>query len=602
MIKHSLIVARIFPILLLAVVCQGEPQRERFIVELEQKTVFPNQSFFIRRDQHRLPVNPSGIADTYGYARLASPPDKEPDYRAKTTIIESISWCLLYAKQLYVGYELTPTSKDAALSSTPYSWLPVEMVIIIGWLLKNYCPPYSASFNAIEQQEVSQDHLFVSITMVPDSGDNRPLNLPSESSGQRIPENAFHLAGSFTGLMYSGSGSGNGGPQPSLHTLGLNCFVLPCHGFCTFRPSSDDRGTTEWPLNPAESSTGKPALSMSAEAGPITDSAERINNDVTAHGNLPFTANDWFIVNCLLNLRGHSLPEEMGLSSTHSNLTRPMESSSSGYPPSEGATHYQHDLSNHRRKNDIGRKDCDVSLVREDGLKRPSGRVCKNTEALLVHKSSYHTGQKTCEVPLVRNDGQQRRCGIVCKNAKTLWYHKRKFHSKQQNCNVTVVSEDGQLRPCGAVFKNVQDLSLHKSRNHAGQKSCDVTVFGEDGQPRPCGKISKNAQALSSHKSGYHSGQKNCDMAVIGKDGQPRPCGKVCNNAQALSNHKKRDHCGPQTCDAGVIGEDGLLRPCGKVCNDTKSLSSHKRIHRKRKPVDVTRNDDPSPEKAKLNK
>ncbi|WP_257274580.1 hypothetical protein [Endozoicomonas sp. SESOKO4] len=69
-----------------------------------------------------------------------------------------------------------------------------------------------------------------------------------------------------------------------------------------------------------------------------------------------------------------------------------------------------------------------------------------------------------------------------------------------------------------------------------------------------------------------------------------------------MPNHKKRVHCGPQACDAGVIGEDGLLRPCGKVCNDTKSLSSHKRIHRKRKPVDVTRNDDPSPEKAKLNK
>ncbi|WP_257276493.1 hypothetical protein, partial [Endozoicomonas sp. SESOKO4] len=303
MIKHSLIVARIFPILLLAVVCQGEPQRERFIVELEQKTVFPNQSFFIRRDQHRLPVNPSGIADTYGYARLASPPDKEPDYRAKTTIIESISWCLLYAKQLYVGYELTPTSKDAALSSTPYSWLPVEMVIIIGWLLKNYCPPYSASFNAIEQQEVSQDHPFASITVVPGPTNNQPSYQSSESSWQQTPKTTSQPSGSFTSLhQCAGTGDGKRGPQQPLHSLGLHCFVLPCRGICAFRPLSDNRGPTEWLLNSAESSASNPTLSMSAEAVFTNGPTELLKDNVTKQGNVPFTADDWLIVKGLLNL------------------------------------------------------------------------------------------------------------------------------------------------------------------------------------------------------------------------------------------------------------------------------------------------------------
>ncbi|WP_257275407.1 ankyrin repeat domain-containing protein, partial [Endozoicomonas sp. SESOKO4] len=75
-------------------------------------------------------------------------------------------------------------------------------------------------------------------------------------------------AGSFNSFLYSDSADGNGGPQQSLHSLDLNCFVSPCHGVCQFRPSSDSSETTEWPINFAEHSTGHTATTPEQSSCP----------------------------------------------------------------------------------------------------------------------------------------------------------------------------------------------------------------------------------------------------------------------------------------------------------------------------------------------
>ncbi|WOG29016.1 hypothetical protein [Endozoicomonas sp. 8E] len=161
-----------------------------------------------------------------------------------------------------------------------------------------------------------------------------------------------------------------------------------------------------------------------------------------------------------------------------------------------------------------------------------------------------------------------------------------------------------------SLIKNGTDLTdigskqpwHHKKKGHSGQQICQLTLAGEDGQQRRCGKVCNNASALSYHKGYCHRGQRNCDLAVVGEDGQQRACGKVCSNAHALRNHKLRGHTGRQACDVTVTGNDDQQRSCGMIYKNAKSLSEHQRKHRKRKPDDVDKNDDFSPQKGIVNK
>uniref|UniRef100_UPI0021490572 ankyrin repeat domain-containing protein n=1 Tax=Endozoicomonas sp. ISHI1 TaxID=2825882 RepID=UPI0021490572 len=259
MIKHSLFAA---PLLLmtLSVVCLAQPLTRRFVVELEQKAGSPSQNVFIKPDHHTLSNTLSDIAHTKGYTESDLPSDQKQrrlnGCEPKTTIIESIPWPRLYGTHLLVGYELILTTKNTPLSSTSYSWLPLEVFVAVGWLLKSYWNIDSPSFNPIKQKELCQVYPLATIITVPGSGNNQQQHSPSESSGQQSQETTARPAGSFNRLLYSDSADGSGGSQQHLHSLGLNCFVSPCHGVCQFRPSSDSSEPAEWPMNCAESSTG----------------------------------------------------------------------------------------------------------------------------------------------------------------------------------------------------------------------------------------------------------------------------------------------------------------------------------------------------------
>ncbi|WP_257287791.1 hypothetical protein, partial [Endozoicomonas sp. SESOKO2] len=138
MIKHSLFAA---PLLLmtLSVVCQAQPLTRRFVVSFEQKTGSPNQNVSVTPGQHTLKGTLSDIAHTKGYAGSDLPSDEKQvrpnGCELTTTIIESTSWQWLYANHLLSGYERILTSKNTPLDSTSYSWLPIEVVVAVGWLL-----------------------------------------------------------------------------------------------------------------------------------------------------------------------------------------------------------------------------------------------------------------------------------------------------------------------------------------------------------------------------------------------------------------------------------------------------------------------------------
>ncbi|WP_257281818.1 ankyrin repeat domain-containing protein [Endozoicomonas sp. ISHI1] len=251
MIKHSLYAA---PLLLitLSVLCQAQPLTRRSVVAVEQKTGSQNLNFSIKPDQHTLSGTFSDIAHTKGYAESDLPPDEKQgrlnDCELKTIVIESILWPWLYA-----NYKNTP------LSSTSYSWLLAEVVVAVGWLLKSYWNIKLPSFNPITQKELCQVHPLAAIITMPGSGNDQQQHPPSESSGEQAQQATVGPAGSFNSFLYSDSDSadGSGGSQQHQHSLGLNCFVSPCHGVCQFRPSSDSGGPAEWPVNSAEHSTGQ---------------------------------------------------------------------------------------------------------------------------------------------------------------------------------------------------------------------------------------------------------------------------------------------------------------------------------------------------------
>ncbi|WP_257288070.1 hypothetical protein [Endozoicomonas sp. SESOKO2] len=554
-----------------------------FIFELQQGAAYPEKNVSIKSGRPTLAGKSSDNTGTTDYAGSTSRNDDKRQrprgYGVKTTIIESISWQWLYAIHLLVAYELILTNKDAPVCLTPCLWLPSEAVFAVAWLLKSHWNPDSPLFNLIEQLKPTSTlrggrPLAITI-MITGSGDNPPQYPSSESSGQQALTATSHTVGSSAHLPCFDSGHGKGSPQQHSHTLGLNCFVHPCHGVCQFRPSGATPLHNLYPLSVKEHSlscidyfdSGITTHSMSAALTYIDDPHEPLNDDVPMPGNLSVNADDQIIIVGLLSLGGYSLAEGNGISS-------------SGCFSSGAVTHLQQALSDHKKKYGIEQKICIVTVIGKDGQPRPCGTVCKSAQSLSSHKSRIHTGQRNCDATVIGESGQQRPCGKVCSNAQALLDHKRRHHSGKKTCYTITVGEDGQQRTCGKVYKSIKALTDHRSRFHSGRQTCGVTVVGENGQQRPCGTVCKNAQCLLSHKKRYHTGQQTCDVAVVGEDSQQRACGEICKSSKSLMDHKRRYHTGQKTCEVEVVGEDGQQWPCGKICRSAQALSDHKsKVH-----------------------
>ncbi|WP_257288445.1 hypothetical protein, partial [Endozoicomonas sp. SESOKO2] len=621
-IKHSFFAAMLLMLLSLSVSCSAGSLTRRFIFEHRQDVDSLKQNFSIKRDWHTLSGNPSDIADINDDKETDLAHDKKRhrsfSYGIKKNIIESISWQWLYATNLLIACELI-LNTEAHLSVTPYFWLPVEVDVAAGWLLKNYSNPDTKPFDPIEQQ-ANQGHPFATITAVFGSGNNPPQCQSSESPSQQAPQTTLPPISSFISPFNNGYSGGNGGHQQHQHTLGLNCFTHPCHGSCHFRLSSNSSEPADWPMNRLESSWFQlpaghclsdmghfdPANAMASRQNPLfntlndlsdiqlsfdseplfdgtdsdledsiqnaIDATVSLNDDAPLPGYLSSIADDVEVINRSLNLQ--SLPEEDGMAFTlNYSETQHTTSKSSQLDQSRP------DLSQTGAAQatvDSDQRICEETVVAKDGQPGACGKVCKNARALMNHKGRYHTGQKNCDVTVVGKDGQSRPCGKVCKNADALVNHKNRYHSEQKICEAAVVGKDGQSRPCGRLCKSVGALATHRSGFHTGQKTCDVTVVGEDCQQQPCGKLFKNARALSDHKSLCHGEQRTCEVIVVAEHGQPRPCGKPCKNARALRYHKKQDHCGRKVCKVIMVGKDGRQRPCGKYFKNVQALSTHK--------------------------
>ncbi|WOG28475.1 hypothetical protein [Endozoicomonas sp. 8E] len=238
----------------LSVVCQAESLTGRFVVEFQQDESFSKDSFSIKPDQHTLPGDPFYPADTNSCAESTFPPDDHPlnleGYGVKTAFFESIYWPLIHAAHFLVANELMMTTSDAALNAKPYSRIPLEVFVTVGWLLERYWNKDSPQFNPVDQPETDQEHPFeITTMMLPGRGQQQSgpqnssqQNPPSASSGQQASGSTTQLRGPPFWLRFSGSGGGNQGPEQHRHTYGFNCYVGSCHGVCQVQPPSGSSG------------------------------------------------------------------------------------------------------------------------------------------------------------------------------------------------------------------------------------------------------------------------------------------------------------------------------------------------------------------------
>ncbi|WP_257292353.1 hypothetical protein [Endozoicomonas sp. ONNA1] len=247
--RNSLSAALLLLLLVLPVVGQAELLSRDFVVEFEQDGGAPKGSFSIKRDLNAVSYNPSCCVDTNNDAGSIFPPEDKPyrhgSYGETTSLIESISWELIYATHLLLAYKLVLTTSDNSLGAKAYSWLPVEAFAAVGLLLKSYWNAHSPLFNTMDQLEAAsmlmqENHpVLITTRKKPENGEgqngqqNQPQSQPSQSQASGTMP---HLMAAFSSFMSSGSGGGgNQGPEQPLHTMSFNCYVDSCHGFCRLR-------------------------------------------------------------------------------------------------------------------------------------------------------------------------------------------------------------------------------------------------------------------------------------------------------------------------------------------------------------------------------
>ncbi len=241
----------------LSTICQAESLTRHFVVEHKQNT----QSFSVKRSLISLPDNRKHLPDTNVYA-VFLPPDDKPHklgvYGLPMTFIESISWPLLYASNVLVAYEWALNTRNPALRGKTYSWIPEEVFVAVGWLLKSYWTPDSLLFNPMDQ--LSRDDPFTITTMTlpgQNKQQSNQQNPPSESSGRQALGATSHVTGSIKRLLSSLCNKDKEDPEQDQHTLGLECYVDSCHGVCKLRQASNS--SEEEKLSSTESSTGQKA-------------------------------------------------------------------------------------------------------------------------------------------------------------------------------------------------------------------------------------------------------------------------------------------------------------------------------------------------------
>ncbi|WP_252179744.1 hypothetical protein [Endozoicomonas sp. 4G] len=157
--KKTLSAACLLLLMSLTVVCHADSLERHFIVEFEQVGGVPRGSFSIKPEPNTLSSNPSSPADTNNDAGSMFPVGGKlhrlGDYDETTYPVQAISWELIYATQLLMGYKLVMIVSDTLLGAKSYSSVPLEAFTAVDLLLESYWNPDSSLFNPMGQMGVA---------------------------------------------------------------------------------------------------------------------------------------------------------------------------------------------------------------------------------------------------------------------------------------------------------------------------------------------------------------------------------------------------------------------------------------------------------------
>ena len=199
-------------------------------------------------DRGSLQSKPTEIISTNSYSGSDTPPDDKPynprRYRERlTTVVESVSWQLLYVSNEVTGYKLLLAFQEDSYQPQPFSWMPVVATVVVGWLTRSNWNPEAPMFNQLDEQATSQQHELQIITLMDNPGGVHPQATGSWGHGQ-----SFDMYSSSAANPYNSFGNHQRGdydddpgwPTPPIHSYGENCYEQPCcfqRGRCIYAPS-----------------------------------------------------------------------------------------------------------------------------------------------------------------------------------------------------------------------------------------------------------------------------------------------------------------------------------------------------------------------------
>ena len=169
---------------------------------------------------------PTEIIRTNSYSGSGTPPDDKPHrpgglWESLTTVVESVSWQLLYATSGCVGYKLLLTLQDGSYPPQPFLWTPLVATVVVIGFSRSHWNPGLPTFNPLDEQASGQQHGIQIITLMDNPGGGhssstwtwgagQSLNMYSGFTGYTDYSFASHLDGYY--------GDDPGWPTPPMHS------------------------------------------------------------------------------------------------------------------------------------------------------------------------------------------------------------------------------------------------------------------------------------------------------------------------------------------------------------------------------------------------
>ncbi len=238
-------------------VCLAESQTHSYIVELEQNADLPSQNFSIKPEPDTLPAmqmidmgslqgKPTEMTNISGYSGSDTPPDDKPYWprsfwESLTTVVESVTWQLLYASNEVIGYKLLLAFQKDSYQPQPFSWMPVVATVVVGWLTRSNWNPEAPLFNQLDEQESNKQHELQIITLMNNPSGGHTWSTGTWGQGQSFTTHSFTSSSHYSFVNHQNGYNEDdpGRPNSPRHSYGENCHEHPCYtrrGHCIYAP------------------------------------------------------------------------------------------------------------------------------------------------------------------------------------------------------------------------------------------------------------------------------------------------------------------------------------------------------------------------------